>query len=66
MAMRILVDQAKCIGSGNCVLAAPDVFTQDEDDGTVVVIDSEPDASVRAAVEAALETCSTRVITVRP
>ncbi|WP_030241290.1 ferredoxin [Streptomyces sp. NRRL S-350] len=36
--MRINLDREKCIGSGQCVLAAPDWFDQD-DDGIAVVLE---------------------------
>ncbi|MGW3912492.1 ferredoxin [Streptomyces sp. NPDC005070] len=29
--MRITVDRDRCIGSGQCVMTAPGVFTQDDD-----------------------------------
>ncbi len=36
--VRINLDREKCIGSGQCVLAAPDWFDQD-DDGIAVVLE---------------------------
>lgn len=36
--MRIEADAECCIGAGMCVLAAPGVFDQDPDDGTVVIL----------------------------
>jgi ferredoxin len=29
--MQISVDKHRCIGAGQCVLSAPDIFDQDED-----------------------------------
>jgi ferredoxin len=40
--MRVTIDQTKCIASGQCVLAAPDVFDQREEDGIVVLLHSNP------------------------
>ena len=40
--MRVTIDQDKCVGSGQCVLAAPDVFDQRDEDGIVVLLDPEP------------------------
>ena len=37
--MRVAVDQDKCCGAGKCVLLAPEVFDQREDDGVVVLLD---------------------------
>jgi len=36
--VRVTADRDLCIGSGNCVLTAPDVFDQDDDEGLVVVL----------------------------
>ena len=50
--VRIEVDRALCIGSGDCVDTAPDVFQLDEDDKAVVV---DPDgASVDDVLDAAM------------
>ena len=49
--VEITVDRALCIGSGDCVDTAPDVFQLDEEDKAVVV---DPDgASVDDVIEAA-------------
>jgi ferredoxin len=49
--IRIEVDRALCIGSGDCVDAAPDVFQLDDEDKAVVV---DPDgAPVDEVIEAA-------------
>jgi len=49
--IEITVDRALCIGSGDCVDTAPNVFQLDEEDKAVVV---DPDgASVDEIVEAA-------------
>jgi ferredoxin len=51
--MHIKADREICIGAGNCVFSAPEVFDQ-HDDGTVALLDPDPtaehDESVRAAV----------------
>jgi ferredoxin len=49
--IEISVDRALCIGSGDCVDTAPNVFQLDEEDKAVVV---DPDgASVNEVIEAA-------------
>jgi ferredoxin len=49
--IRIEVDRSLCIGSGDCVDTAPDVFQLDDDDKATVV---DPDgASVDDVLEAA-------------
>ncbi|AIA08328.1 ferredoxin [Streptomyces noursei] len=50
--MRITVDTGRCVGAGQCVLTAPDLFDQD-DDGLVTVLDPTAGVSAGAAREAA-------------
>jgi ferredoxin len=40
--MHITVEESKCCAAGQCVFAAPDVFDQREDDGIVILLDSDP------------------------
>ncbi|MGH3796920.1 MAG: ferredoxin [Pseudonocardiaceae bacterium] len=35
--MRIMADTGRCVGAGQCVLTEPEVFDQDETEGTVVL-----------------------------
>lgn len=62
--MRISIDRDRCIGSGNCVLAAPALFSQSDDDGTVIVLEEMPGEEQRANLEEAVETCPARVISI--
>jgi ferredoxin len=62
MHMRIKIDRSKCVGGGNCVLSAPTVFTQDNEDGLVVVLDENPPADQGEAVQLAIELCPAKVI----
>lgn len=39
--MKITVDQDKCVASGQCVLVAPEVFDQRDEDGIVVLLQEE-------------------------
>jgi ferredoxin len=59
--MKIATDRERCIGAGQCVLNAPDVFDQD-DEGTVVVLDDHPSPVQEPAVRAAEHACPARVI----
>jgi ferredoxin len=61
--MRVLVDQGACIGAGNCVLSAPEVFDQG-DDGLVVLLDGEPPGTLEEDVRLAALRCPARAITV--
>jgi ferredoxin len=40
--MRVEVDVEKCVASGQCVLIAPEVFDQRDEDGLVVLLDETP------------------------
>ena len=55
--MRIILDEDTCIGAGQCVLAAPDVFDQRDEDGIAVLLDETPGEDQRAAVEDAAVRC---------
>ncbi|MGW3152009.1 ferredoxin [Streptomyces sp. NPDC001177] len=61
--MQIRIDHATCIGSGQCVLTAPDVFTQDDDGYSTLVPGSAETASQRQVTQAALS-CPVQAITV--
>ena len=54
--MRINADRDVCIGSGNCAMALPAVFDQD-DDGLVTLLDPTPDASLEDQVRGAVRRC---------
>lgn len=54
--MRVIVDEHKCIGSGQCVMAAADVFDQ-RDDGIVVLLDEAPAAELHEDVRQAAAVC---------
>jgi ferredoxin len=61
--MRVSVDTDRCVGAGQCVLSAPDVFDQD-DDGLVTVVNPEPGNSDMPDVREAARICPSRSITV--
>jgi ferredoxin len=48
--MQVVVDQDKCIASGQCVLAAAGVFDQRDEDGIVVLLNNNPPAELHEAV----------------
>lgn len=63
--MLVETDRDRCIGAGQCVLAAPELFDQAEDDGLVVLLEPSPEAGQEAAARAAAAACPASVITVR-
>ncbi|NKQ52684.1 ferredoxin [Amycolatopsis sp. K13G38] len=60
--MKVTVDEATCCGAGQCVLLAPEVFDQREDDGIVVLLDAEPDGDLHPAVREAAHVCPAEAI----
>ena len=60
---RIHVDTHKCVGAGQCVLSAPDLFDQD-DDGIVVLLDASPGDDRHAAALKAARLCPALAIRV--
>ncbi|GAA2352589.1 ferredoxin [Nonomuraea africana] len=57
--MVITVDRERCASSGQCALAAPEVFTQDEEDGRVVLLDEN---ATGPEVRRAITGCPTQAI----
>lgn len=61
--MKVSADRGVCCGSGNCVMLAPDVFDQDEEEGIVLLRRPEPPEDLHDAVREAAATCPTGAIT---
>ncbi|WP_375425339.1 ferredoxin [uncultured Friedmanniella sp.] len=59
--MRVEATPEVCIGAGNCVLAAPDLFDQD-DDGTVQVLQAEVPPGQEDEAQEAVERCPARAL----
>jgi ferredoxin len=62
--MKVGVDTEKCCGAGTCVMLAPDVFDQGEDDGIVILLDARPGEDLHATVREAANVCPAAAITV--
>lgn len=62
--MRIEIDEDKCIGAGQCVLSAPEVFDQREDDAVAYVLDGDPAPDLRPVVRQAAQLCPSGALTV--
>ncbi|MFD7711431.1 ferredoxin [Streptomyces sp. NPDC059785] len=60
--MKITVDEVKCCGAGQCVLIAPEVFDQRDEDGIVLLLDAEPGADHHDAVREAASVCPAAAI----
>ncbi|MEX5712580.1 ferredoxin [Parafrankia sp. FMc6] len=53
----LTVQVDRCIGAGQCVRAAPDVFDQDPATGTVVVLPGEPSSGRWSTLRRAADRC---------
>jgi ferredoxin len=62
--MKVRVDVDACVGAGQCVLAAPDVFDQRDEDGMVVLLLENPPVHLKAASEHAAVLCPALAIVV--
>lgn len=56
-AMKVEVEQSSCVASGQCVMTAPAVFDQSEEDGKVVVLDPAPASPEHGRVRQAAAMC---------
>ena len=61
---RVEIDATRCIGSGQCVARAPEVFDQREEDGIVVLLLADPGPARREAVEKAALLCPAQAISI--
>ncbi|CAL9431633.1 ferredoxin [Streptomyces sp. NPDC057245] len=60
--MKITVDEDKCCGAGQCVLIAPEVFDQRDEDGIVVLLDAQPAAEHHDPVRESAGVCPAAAI----
>lgn len=60
--MKVIIDQEKCVSAGQCVLSAPDVFDQRDEDGTVVLLAENPADELADDVREAATICPARAI----
>jgi ferredoxin len=60
--MRITIDESRCIAAGQCVLNAPELFDQRDEDGIVVLLDASPPGAEQPAARLAAQLCPAQVI----
>ncbi|KAA9153175.1 ferredoxin [Amycolatopsis acidicola] len=63
--MKITIDQDRCVGAGQCVFAAAEVFDQRDEDGIVVLLQDSPPASLQGEVREAASVCPAQAIEVQ-
>jgi ferredoxin len=61
--VKIKADRDLCIGAGNCVLAAENVFDQD-DDAIVVVLEESPQDEDAEAARNAVASCPSGALSI--
>ena len=59
-------DEPKCVAAGQCVMVAPDVFDQRDDDCVAIVLDETPAETLLADVEEAAAVCPAAALRVVP
>jgi ferredoxin len=62
--MKLDVDQDVCVAAGQCVVAAPSVFDQRDEDGVVLLRTPVPPAGETEAVARAAAACPAQAIRV--
>jgi len=62
MRVEVELDEPKCVAAGQCVLAAPEVFDQRDEDGVAVVLDNRPDPDLLDGVREAAALCPAAAI----
>jgi ferredoxin len=60
--MKVIVDQDKCASSGNCVMHAPEIFDQRDEDGVVVLRGENPQAGQAESARKAANGCPAAAI----
>jgi ferredoxin len=62
MQMKVTVDHDICASSGNCVMNAPELFDQREEDGVVVLLNANPSAEQTEGARRAAAACAALAI----
>jgi ferredoxin len=55
--LKVIIDQDRCVGAGQCVLAASEVFDQRDEDGVVVLLRPDAPAGQEEDVREAARLC---------
>lgn len=61
--MKVFIDQDKCVACGQCVLTAPDIFDQRDEDGIVVLLTEIPNPEQEEDVRQGAAVCPALAIT---
>jgi ferredoxin len=55
--MRVILDTDKCCGAGQCVLVAPEIFDQRDEDGIAVLLQERPSPELHVKAIKAAKIC---------
>jgi ferredoxin len=55
--MKVSLEQDKCVGAGQCVLIAPDVFDQRDEDGIAILLQENPPAELQEGARQSAWAC---------
>lgn len=61
-AVKVDIEPEKCVGAGQCVLLAPEVFDQRDEDGIVELLATVPAPEAREGVREAAAVCPAAAI----
>jgi ferredoxin len=62
--LKVIIDQDKCVASGQCVVAAADMLDQREEDGIVILLNENPPAEQAEDVRHAASVCPALAIAI--
>ena len=62
--MRIHIEESRCIAAGQCVLNAPELFSQRDEDGIVELLVANPPETQHPAARLAAQLCPAQAITI--
>ena len=62
--LKVIVDRERCVGSGECVFTAPEIFDQDKADGIVTLLTESPEKAMWDAARRAARQCPANAIRV--
>jgi ferredoxin len=65
MTLKVILEQDKCVASGQCVTAAEKVFDQRDEDGIAVLLNDTPGPEQEAEVRQAAAVCPVLAIHVQ-
>lgn len=63
--MKVILDQNRCVASGQCVVAAETVFDQRDDDGIAILLEENPPREREDEVRQAAAVCPALAITLQ-